>query len=116
MQKPSNYPINIRRGKIVKIDFKEHQEEISRIWEGKPPIKLVERWKDEGLCSNQEKYYNPGSMLSRINKIKKLVGYSSNLVRYCCKCRNLNTHLVKYRIQGITVVERFCTEHEPGKI
>jgi hypothetical protein len=104
------------KGKIEKINFKEHQEEVKRIWEGKPPAKLEERWKKEGYRGNQEKYYNPSSILSRLNKIKKLVGYSGNLVGYCPKCRNLNTHLVKYRTQGITIVECYCSEHVPGKI
>jgi hypothetical protein len=122
MQKPSegNFqnanvpnPINKGKGKVVKINWKEHEQEVKRIWEGKPPNKLVERWKEEGLRSNQEKYYVAPSMQSRYNKIKILVGYGSNLVGYCSKCRNLNTHLVKYRTQGITIVERYCTLHVP---
>src|SRR5206468_11375793 len=114
----ANVPNPVKKGKpkIIKINFKEHEQEVKRIWEGKPPAKLVERWKKEGYRGNQEKYYNPSSMLSRMNKIKKLVGYSSNLVGYCSKCRNLNTHLVKYRTQGITIVERYCSENVPGKI
>ena len=87
-----------------------------RIWEGKPPDKLVERWKEAGLRSNQEKYYNAGTPLARMNKIKLLVGYSSNLIGHCCECGNLNTHLVKYKTQGITIVERYCTEHVPDMI
>ena len=106
-------PVKLPKGKIEKIDFKEHEQEVRRIWEGKPPDKLVERWKKQGLRSNQERYYNGGTKLARMKKIKLLVGYSSNLVGHCCECDNLNTHLVKYETQGITIVERYCTEHVP---
>jgi hypothetical protein len=59
--KNSNTPLFKKpKGKLIKIDWKEHEQEIKRIWEGKPPAKLVERWKEEGIRSNQEKYYTPG--------------------------------------------------------
>lgn len=99
---------------IEKIEFIEEQkQEIKRIWEGKPPAKLIERWKKDSLRSNQEKYYTPPSMQARINKIKQIVGSGGNLVGFCSKCRNFNTHLLKYKTQGITIVERYCTEHVP---
>ena len=116
--KNSNVPKPMQKGKgrIEKIDFKEHEQEVKRIWEGKPPDKLVKRWKEKGLRSNQERYYNGGTMWARINKIKILVGPSSNLVGHCCECGTLNTHLVKYKTQGITIIERYCSEHVPDKI
>lgn len=81
------------KGRIQKIDWKEHTEEIKRIWEGKPLDKLVEKWKEQGLRGNHpERYYNGASMLARINKIKLLVGYSSNLVGLCSECKRLNTY------------------------
>ena len=109
-------PIKLPKGKIEKIDFKEHEQEVRRICEGKPPDKLVERWKEQGLRSNQEKYYTSPSTQSRFNSIKKLVGYSSNKVGFCCQCRSLNTFLVKYKTQGITIVERYCSEHVPDNL
>jgi hypothetical protein len=113
--KNSNIPKPMRKGKgkIVKIDYKEHEQEVKRIWEGRPSASLVQKWKEKGLRGNQERYYNGGTKLARINKIKILVGHSSNLVGHCCECGNLNTHLVKYETQGITIVERYCSEHVP---
>jgi len=113
--KNSNIPKPMQKGKgrIEKIDFGVHEQEVMRIWEGKPPDKLVERWKEQGHRGNQERYYNAGTPLARMNKIKQLVGTGNNLVGFCSKCRNLNTHLVKYETQGITIVERYCSEHVP---
>jgi hypothetical protein len=55
--------MNESKRTIERIEFIEEQkQEIKRIWEGKPPAKLIERWKKEGLRSNQEKYYTPPSM------------------------------------------------------
>ena len=36
----------------------------------KTPASLVQRWKEEGLRSNQEKYYNGGTIHSRMSKIE----------------------------------------------
>ena len=41
--------IEEHHGKLLKIDFGEHTDEIKRIWKGKPPTKLVEKWKEEGV-------------------------------------------------------------------
>jgi len=110
-------PMQKGKGKIEKIDFKEHEQEVKRIWEGKPPVKLIERWKEAGLRSNQERYYNAGTPLARMNKIRVLIGYNgSNLAGHCCTCGDLNTHLVKYKTQGITIIQRYCSEHVPDKI
>jgi hypothetical protein len=78
---------------------------------------VKEKWKQKGVSISQaQRYYNAGSMLARMSKIKLLVGYSSNLIGLCSECKNLNTHLVKYKTQGITIVERYCSEHVPDKI
>ena len=107
-------PFKLPKGKVERIDFKEHEQEIKRIWKGLPPASLVEKWKESGLRSNQEKYYNAGTPLARMNKIRRLVGYDgSNLVGHCCKCDNLK---VKYNTQGITIIERYCSEHVPDMI
>jgi hypothetical protein len=89
--------------------------EVKRIWEGKPPDKLVQHWAEQGK-KDQEKYYNGGTKLARINKIKILLGYSSNLVGYCSLCKNLNTHLLLQKVEGATILTRFCSEHVPDKI
>lgn len=124
MQRPHNFqnvnvpnPVKKGKGKIEKIDFKEHEEEIKRIWEGKPSAALIKRWTESGRKGNHpEKYYQSPSMSSRFNSIKKLVGYNSNLVGYCSTCKNLNRYLVKYKTEGITIIERYCQEHVPDKI
>jgi hypothetical protein len=43
----ANLPNPVKKGKpkIITINFKEHEQEVKRIWEGKPPANLVERWK-----------------------------------------------------------------------
>ena len=64
-------PLKLPKGKLIKIEFGEHEQEM-RIWEGKPPTKLIEKWRDEGIRINQEPYYNPGSMNSRMSKIQRL--------------------------------------------
>jgi hypothetical protein len=63
----------------------------------------------EGYRSNQERYYVPLGMLCRINKIRKIAG------GLCCKCGKFNTYLLKYKMDGIIVVEKFCEEHVPDK-
>lgn len=113
-----NVPAGIKlpKGTLIKIDWKEHEQEIKRIWEGKPPTKLVERWKQEGVSmSNAEKYYSAPSMSSRYNAVKRLLGYNSNLAGYCSKCRNLNTYLLKQKVSGATIITRFCDQHKPDK-
>jgi len=47
---------------------------------------------------------------SRTYKISKIRAITGGI---CCKCNNYNTHLLKYRTQGVTVVERYCTDHVP---
>ena len=106
-------PVRLPKGKIEKIDYGEHQEEIFRVWRGLPPTKLLEKWKESGIKG----IYNPGTKLARMNKVRALIGYNgSNLAGHCCKRGDLNTHLVKFRTQGITIIERYCTEHVPDKI
>ena len=103
------------KGKLIKIDWKEREQEVKRIWEGKPPAKLIEKWKEAGLGSiNQDKLYFAGNPLARMSKIRRLIGYDgSNLVGYCSMCRNLDTYLFKQKIQGATIVTRYCNEHVP---
>ena len=102
------------KGRLIKIDFGEHEQEVKRIWEGKPPSQLMERWKEEGVSmSNAEKYYNAPSMNSRYNDVKKLVGYNNNKVGYCSRCRNLNSHILEQKINGAVIVTRYCSEHVP---
>ena len=89
-------PLKLPKGKLIKINWKEHEQEVKRLWEGKPPTKKVEQWKQEALRSNQEQYYHPGTIHSRMDKIRRLIGYNgNNLVGYCSKCKNLNTHILK---------------------
>ena len=38
--------LKLPKGKITKIDFKEHEQELERIWSGSPPAKLMEKWKE----------------------------------------------------------------------
>ena len=52
-------------------------------------------------------------LTSRTYKIGKIRAITGGI---CCKCDNHNTHLLKYRTQGVTVVERYCSEHVPDKI
>ncbi|MEZ0268734.1 MAG: hypothetical protein ACAH23_01060 [Nitrososphaeraceae archaeon] len=83
----------------------------------KPPSQLIEKWKDKGVSESQAwRYYNPGSMLARMSRIKVLVGYGSNLVGYCSECKNLNTHILKQKVDGAVILTRFCTEHVPDVI
>ena len=49
---------------------------------------------------NTSEYY-------KIARIKKITG------GICCKCGKFNTHLLKYRTQGVVIVERYCSEHIP---
>ncbi len=105
--KNANTPtaLKLPKGKLIKIDFGRYEQEIKRIWEGKPPTKLVERWGREGVSrSNVEKYYSPPSMNSRYNSIKKLDGYNSNKIGYCSMCRNLNTYLLKQKVSGAVII------------
>ena len=108
-------PLKLPKGTLQKIEFpKELEEEIKRIWEGKPPTKLVEKWKQAGLLGNHpEKYYVSPSISSRYNSVKVLVGYNSNIVGYCSKCKNLNTHILKQNVDGAVIITRFCSEHVP---
>ncbi|MGH9973242.1 MAG: hypothetical protein ACRD93_05020 [Nitrososphaeraceae archaeon] len=98
---------------IEKIDFGEYTDEVKRIWEGLPPNKLLESYERRGL---KLPYYNAGTMKARYCRIKQLIGYHSNLaylVGYCATCRTLNTHLVRYKVDGAVIIERFCSEHLP---
>lgn len=106
-------PVVKGKGKVEKIDFGENTEEVKRIWAGLPPLSLVEKWKEAGIKGS----YIPGTKLARMNRIKVLIGYTSNAAGLCSKCGiNLNEYLVKYKTEGITIIERYCSEHVPDKI
>ena len=85
-------PIKKGKGRIVKIDFGEHAEEIKRILEDKR---------------------RGGSLKSRMGRMQRTVGYGNNIVGFCSQCRNLNTHMVKYKVDGAVIIERFCEQHLP---
>ena len=104
MQKPyddkfrsSNVPksFNKPKGKIEKINFTEEQkQEIKTILEGH---KRGDRRRDTFLSSREYK----------IARIRRITG------GFCLKCPNYNTHLIKYNMGGITLVERYCQDHLP---
>ncbi|MGI0032450.1 MAG: hypothetical protein ACRD97_04160 [Nitrososphaeraceae archaeon] len=100
---------------IEKIDFGEYEEEVKRIWNGEPPTSLIEQWDRRGI-NPKLRYYNAGIMKARYGRIKQLIGYNSNLVGYCSVCNGLNTHLIRYKVDGATIITRFCSEHVPDKI
>ena len=109
-------PLKLPKGKLEKIDWKEHEQEVKRIWQGLPPAKLVQKWKEEGFRSNQEKYYSPPSMQSRYNAVKRLIGFNSNKVGYCSICKNINMYLLKQKVSGAVIITRYCNEHVPDKL
>ena len=47
---------------------------------------------------------------SRRYKIAKIRAITGGI---CCQCDNYNTHLLKYKTQGVVIVERYCSEHVP---
>lgn len=111
-------PPKLSRGTITKIDFGPNAAEIDRIWSGKVPTKLIEHWRQMGYdAALLQKHYNPGSMKARYSKSQKLVGYGSNKIGYCSVCKsNLNKYILRQKIQGATIVTRFCSEHVPDVI
>jgi hypothetical protein len=109
-------PQNTNTKSVEEIVFGEHAQEVKRIWNGEPPTKLVESWERRGIdITKHKQYYNAGTMKARYCRIC-LLGYGNTSVGYCCKCRGLNTHLVKYQLDGAVIVERYCSEHLPGDI
>jgi hypothetical protein len=92
-----NPPTPEMKGKcrIVKIPFSEEQkEEIKRILEGRQKV-------SRSVFVSSDKY--------KIDRIRKIAG------GFCIKCSNFNTHLLKFKLGGITLIERYCQEHI-GKI
>jgi hypothetical protein len=81
---------------IERIDFGEYEDEIKRIWNGEPPTKLVQDIKNGKRGVNR--FYNAGTMKSRYGRIQKLVGYGSNAVGLCCKCKNFNVYILKNKL------------------
>jgi hypothetical protein len=99
------------KGQLYKIDFGKYTDEVIRIWNGGPPTSLLESWERRGV---KPKYYNAGTMKARYVRIQKLLGYGTTLIGYCRVCNGLNTHLVKYQLDGAVIVERYCSEHLPS--
>jgi hypothetical protein len=94
-----NIPKAVKKPKpvIEKREFTEEQKgNIKRILEGKQraDAKVTQR------TFNTSRGY-------KIARIRKITG------GFCCKCDRFNTHLLKYRTQGIVIVERYCSEHVP---
>ncbi len=106
-------PVSLPKGTLIKINFGEHENEVKRIWAGKPPMQLVKKWQEQGIKNNAEKYYSPPSMQFRYNAIRQLVGNNNNKVGYCSKCRAINSYILKEKIKGCTVITRFCEQHKP---
>ena len=94
-----NIPKAVKKPKpvIEKIEFTDEQKgNIKRILEGKQgaDAKVTQR------TFNASRGYK----IARIRKITS---------GFCCICDRFNTHLLKYRTQGIVIVERYCSEHVP---
>ena len=84
---------------IEKIHFTEEQKEnIKRILEGR-----------QRTDARITRTFHT-SRTYKIAKIRAITGGT------CCKCDNFNSYLLKYRTQGVVIVERYCSEHVPDKI
>ena len=89
---------------IEKIDFGEYEDEVKRIWNGEAPP------------SYGNKYWTAGTIKSRYGKINKLLGYGNNKVGFCCICgTNLNTHIMKIKVDGAILITRYCEQHLPNE-
>lgn len=95
--KNSNTPKPMKRpkGRLIKIDFGVHADEVKRIWE--TPLN-----------------YRSGSVKSKMSKIVRLIGYGNNLAGFCSQCKNLNTHILKQKVDGAIIITRFCEQHLPS--
>jgi hypothetical protein len=94
-----NIPKPVKKGKpkIEKIEFTEEQKEnIKRILEGKQ--------RTDAKTTQRTFNSSRGYMIARIRKITG---------GFCCKCDKFNTHLLKYKMDGIYLIERYCSEHVP---
>ena len=95
---------------IQKIDFGEYEQEVKRLWDGEPPSSMVERWEKQGF---RPKHYYAGTLKSRQARIQKLLGYGSNAVGLCSKCKNFNVYILKEQIDGAVLITRYCSDHLP---
>lgn len=88
--------VKLSKGKLIKVNWGKHAEEVKRIWEERPT-------------------YSSKSLACKLTKIKRLFDYDgSNLVGKCSHCNNLNSHILKQRHStGAIVITRFCEEHAP---
>lgn len=77
---------------------------------GHPPKKVRDRCEKNGITDINLMKYRPPGKRNRLDAVRKIVG------GLCCTCGNFNTHVVKYKTQGITIVERYCSEHVPDMI
>ena len=92
----NNPPLKLGKGKLIKINWGEHEQQIKEIWNSYP------------------KTYSLKSANCKMTKIKRLFDYDgSNLVGYCCKCRELNVAILKQKVDGAILITRFCAEHLP---
>ena len=97
--------------KIERIDFGEYEDEVKRIWNGEPPTKLLEDI--EKGKQGVRKYYTAGTTKSKFGRINKLMGYGNNKVGHCSICDNLNSHIMKRKVDGAITITRYCTDHLP---
>jgi hypothetical protein len=99
---------------IERIDFGKYKDEVKRIWNGEPPTKLLEDMKNGQ--PGVRKYYTAGTIKSRYGRINKLLGYGNNKVGFCSICgTNLNTHIMKRKVDGAILITRYCEQHLPNE-
>jgi hypothetical protein len=73
---PSTHePIKLPKGKLVKIEFtEEQQEEIKHILNGDPPKKVRERYEKRGITDVKLMRYRPPGRDGRLDAVRKIVG------------------------------------------
>jgi hypothetical protein len=94
---------------IEKISLTEDQkQEINDKLAGRPTKEMIERQTKTGISVvNWQKYYNPPSLEHRIKKIRNK--YFRGVI--CSMCSKLPEYRAIWKLEGINLVEHYCSEH-----
>jgi hypothetical protein len=103
-------PFDLGTAEIQEIKLsQEDKDEIKRILKGRPTQEQIDKWNKQGR-PNIGRHYRPPGMNQRLYQIRNTYFQSGK----CLICHNLPSCKFVYHLDGINVIQFFCSERRPN--
>ena len=100
---------NKPKPEIIKIQFtEEEQAEMNAILANRPTAKQIAAWKTRGF--NLTRNYSLGSERGRKKALQQRFYHG-----LCLKCHELPDYKVIWHLDGVGVVQHYCSNHLPSE-